>query len=215
MICFSYNPFYIAEPFNIVNEAMSISFPANRGEEKTIARKTGTSLKIKNKPYVYIRTAIDATGGSGFSSNSMYHSCSIKIYLKPVDSPNAPSDFEIHIPTKPYHTKDTEKATKILEDFKETRISKLGNSVDAKFKRAITNFIYDNQMAIIAYWYVEDDKVRMFLEDYLKKQLLGTKYFTEKFQAKDADDLKKNRKDLETALWMDPRGITGKLNFGN
>ena len=139
-------------------EAFTVAVPANKGDEKKL--KDSKSGKIpKMKVGIYIRCHTDAKFG---------HSTSVKITFSNKENDNVKlKEYTLPVPTKAYNTlRNNAPAIVKMEEFMDK--ARLSN----KIKQYIRSYIYDNQMAIIAYWYSTDlnnRNIEVALEKYLHR----------------------------------------------
>ena len=148
---------------------------------------------------IYIRTGSEGTR-AGAQKGS--HSCSIKAQVQS-------RKYEIPIPTKAYETlSSNDKYKKKLKEFKEDK-----NSV---FVKAVTSFIYDNQMAIIAYWYQpnSDTVAAKALFSFMKNQMKINNYARNKIQQRSADELEQDKEMLTNYVRKECKDDTIILHFG-
>lgn len=200
-------------PLLELDESVRAAFPLTERQRDEMRNKlknnpNGTSL-LASINHMLIRTGKEATHGS---SSAPVHQCSVKIYLS--KSSGSDGDFELDIPTKPFNSPSAEKANTKLKKFSESRKSPLKNKLDPAFRDAVVNFIYDNQMALIALWYCENSRQQEFLENYIKRKLIDVDYVKGKFGPKSERQLLDDRRMLKDLMWTDPKGPDGELNFG-
>ena len=148
---------------------------------------------------IYIRTGSEGTR-AGAQKGS--HSCSIKAQVQS-------RKYEIPIPTKAYETlSSNDKYKKKLKEFKEDK--------DSVFVKAVTSFIYDNQMAIIAYWYQpnSDTVAAKALFSFMKNQMKINNYARNKIQQRSADELEADKEMLINYVRKECQDDTIILHFG-
>ena len=180
-----------------LTEAFTIAVPANKGDEKKL--KKSKSGKIpKTKVGIYIRCLTDAKFG---------HSTSVKITTDNEDE----GDYTIPIPTKAYSTlRHNAPAIVRMEEFINESKS------PSKIKQVVRSFIYDNQMAIIAYWYQDtsNSTVSNILERYLIDKMVEGKY-KQIINAKSADELEQDKEMLTNYVRKECQDDTIILHFGS
>ena len=101
----------------------------------------------------------------GYSGNIIRHSTSVKVKIKA-------EEHSITIPTCSYYTLSApDRAITELSNFKRISVNK--NVINF-----VVSFIYDNQAAIIAYWYVQnlDDKVKDAFTKYFSERVSSGRY---------------------------------------
>ena len=182
-----------------LTEAFTVAVPVNKGDEKKL--KKSKSGKIpKTDVGIYIRCHTDAKFG---------HSTSVKITIKNDDDKNK-RDYTIPVPTKAYSTlRNNAPAIVKLEEFMDAP------KVPYKIKQNVRSFIYDNQMAIIAYWYQDtsDSIVSNILERYLIDTMIEGKY-KQTTNAKSADELEQDKEMLTNYVRKECQDDAVVLYFG-
>ena len=186
-----------------LTEAFTVAVPANKGDEKKL--KNSKSGKIpKMKVGIYIRCHTDAKFG---------HSTSVKITFsnKENDSySDSIREYTLPVPTKAYNTlRNNAPAIVKMEEFMGK--SRLSN----KIKQYIRSYIYDNQMAIIAYWYQDtsDSIVSNVIKKYLIDKMVEGKY-KQTIDAKSADELEQDKEMLTDYVRKECQDDTIILHFG-
>lgn len=180
-----------------LTEAFIVAVPVNKGDEKKL--KNSKSGKIpKMKVGIYIRCHTDAKFG---------HSTSVKITFSSKNDKNDDiPEYTIPIPTKPYNTlRNNEPANIKMEEFMND--ADLSN----KIKQYIRSFIYDNQMAIIAYWYSTDlnnRNIEVALEKYLHRA------FKRRSIPKSVTELEADKEMLTDYVRKECKDDTVVLHFG-
>ena len=184
-----------------LTEAFTVAVPANKGDEKKL--KNSKSGKIpKTDVGIYIRCHTDAKFG---------HSTSVKITFsnKETDSDSI-REYTLPVPTKAYNTlRNNAPAIVKMEEFMDK--SRLSN----KIKQYIRSYIYDNQMAIIAYWYQDtsDSIVSNIIKKYLIDKMAEGKY-KQTIDAKSADELEQDKEMLTDYVRKECQDDTIILHFG-
>ena len=131
----------------------------------------------KNNDKLYLRSEHEAeTGGKNSNASGMQHSVSIKVKTKK----NA-KGFPIPISTKSYADGITSSKQDIDDSLKKAGVSK-------SFIRFAKSFIYDNQMALCAYWYTKDVPFTVF-DAYFKAKTSEVDYSSTKIDPKTTDEL--------------------------
>lgn len=120
--------------------------------------------KTKNGWHIVLRVKAGGAGRSG--SSSQHGGCSIKIQN------NTGFNMKIVIPNKPYDMlSSTDIAIKDLTEFY--------SKADKNIRNLVRSFIYDNQMAIIAYWFApnnENEPIAKALFDYMRNNIIKKRY---------------------------------------
>ena len=185
--------------FDRILRETSFSMPKDKGQLSQLKKSSG--FRIKNDCRILIRTADEA----GYGNSKAYHACSVKIYSADKAS------CELDVPTKYFPDKD--KAYNKIQDFKKS--DTLG--LPTRVREAFVSFIYDNQMAIVAYWYLSgrDLKTKDILDEYFKNQIIKNNYVRNGLSGpKSKEDLENDKNALRNYVWMHPSGSTTELNFG-
>lgn len=169
-------------------------------ENKKALRDLRNSLDDDSAPgdyKIFLRARSEASRG-GYTAAQ--HSCSVKLKIK--KSGSSADDYEIPIPTKSYNN---EKESYFNELTKFYKIIK-----DDDITNVLINFILDNQMAIIAYWYQDSSttKEAKALLKYLRSKMAYEKYNNKKHTIKDSKTLK----DDQEMLIKYVQDETGKSN---
>lgn len=149
---------------------------------------------------IYIRTGSEGTR-AGAQKGS--HSCSIKAQVQS-------RKYEIPIPTKAYETlSSNDKCKKKLKEFKQDK--------DSLFVKAVTSFIYDNQMAIIAYWYQPNSSTpaAKALFSFMKNQMKTNNYAHNRVHHKTSDELEVDKEMLTNYVRKECQDDTIILHFGS
>lgn len=179
-----------------LTEAFTVAVPGNKGDEKKL--KKSKSGKIpKTKVGIYIRCHTDAKFG---------HSTSVKI----TTDIKSEGDYTIPVPTKAYTTlRHNAPAIVKMEEF----INE--SKAPTKIKQVVRSFIYDNQMAIIAYWYQDtsDSIVSNIIKKYLIDKMAEKKY-KQLIDAKSADELEQDKEMLTNYVRKECQDDTIVLHFG-
>lgn len=183
-------------------EAFTVAVPANKGDEKKL--KDSKSGKIpKMKVGIYIRCHTDAKFG---------HSTSVKITFSNKENDNVKlKEYTLPVPTKAYNTlRNNAPAIVKMEEFMDK--ARLSN----KIKQYIRSYIYDNQMAIIAYWYQDtsDSIVSNMIKKYLIDKMAEGKY-KQNINAKSADELEQDKEMLTNYVRKECKDDTIILYFGS
>lgn len=151
----------------------------------------------KDKIRILVRREDEATNA---------HGCSVKVQrLK-----GSKSDIAIPIPTKPYGT--LKKGDPALAGLDELR-----DAVSSKEYKAISSFLYDNQMLIIAYWYshkFNDDEVCNLLRRYIAERLINGKYYKDQVAAKSAEQLEGDKKEIDDYVSNSTKNRIKHLYYG-
>lgn len=120
--------------------------------------------KTKNGWHIVLRVKAGGAGRSG--SLSQHGGCSIKIQN------NTGFNMKIVIPNKAYDMlSSTDIAIKDLTEFY--------GKADKNIRNLVRSFIYDNQMAIIAYWFApnnENEPIAKALFDYMRNNIIKKRY---------------------------------------
>lgn len=181
---------------NLLNEAY-IDVPMHQSDIPLMGDITNDT---KHTNYnIYIRTGSEGTRAANQKGT---HSCSIKVQAQS-------RKYEIPIPTKAYNTlSSNDKYKKKLKEFKEDK--------DSVFVKAVTSFIYDNQMAIIAYWYQpnSDTAAAKALFSFMKNQMKINNYARNKIQQRSADELEADKEMLTNYVRKECQDDTIVLHFG-
>lgn len=148
-----------------------------------------------------IRTRSEASRG-GYTAAQ--HSCSVKLKLKK----HAKDEYEIPIPTKSYNSVDESYFDELTKFYKIIEDDNITNK--------LINFILDNQMVIIAYWYLDSSETTeaKILLKYLRTKMAYTKYDSRKHVIKDAKTLKKDQEMLIKYVQDETGKSDGILYFG-
>lgn len=185
-----------------LTEAFTVAVPVNKGDEKKL--KNSKSGKIpKTDVGIYIRCHTDAKFG---------HSTSVKITFsnKEIDNDSI-KEYTLPVPTKAYNTlRNNAPAIVKMEEFMDK--ARLSN----KIKQYIRSYIYDNQMAIIAYWYQDtsDSIVSNIIKKYLIDKMAEGKY-KQTINAKSADELEQDKEMLTDYVRKECQDDTIILHFGS
>lgn len=168
-------------------------------ENKRVLQDLRNSLDDDSAPgdyKIFLRARSEASRG-GYTAAQ--HSCSVKLKIK---KSGGLDEYEIPIPTKSYNN---EKESYFNELTKFYKILK-----DNDITNALINFILDNQMAIIAYWYQDSSttKEAKALLKYLRSKMAYEKYNNKKHIIKDDKTLK----DDQEMLIKYVQDETGKSN---
>lgn len=184
-----------------LTEAFTVAVPVNKGDEKKL--KKSKSGKIpKTDVGIYIRCHTDAKFG---------HSTSVKITFsnKEIDNDSI-KEYTLPVPTKAYNTlRNNAPAIVKMEEFMDK--ARLSN----KIKQYIRSYIYDNQMAIIAYWYQDtsDSIVSNVIKKYLIDKMAEGKY-KHTINPKTADELEIDKEMLTDYVRKECKDDTVVLHFG-
>lgn len=153
---------------------------------------------LKHSIPITVRTK-DSAGRLGKDAQ---HFCSIRI------GGNA-DEFRILVPTVPYSKSEKHKKSITKDADKLAAKQRLNaDTIDA-----IRAFIYDNQMAIIAYWF-GDRSACEFLDDYLEKQCKKNDYLKnrKKYSEKTESQLTDDRNELKRLALTYPK-VVSPLRF--
>lgn len=119
------------------------------------------------------------------------HSASVKIYKS--GSRSRTNNIEIRVKTKSYCG---DKSHKPISS------SLINAGIDSKSAKFIESFIYDNQMAIIAFWYTTDSgsKFADGFEEYFKNNILENDYYKDSVEPKSDDKLELDKRLIENFI---------------
>ena len=165
--------FYINEIADDLILEFTTRFSLDTRAPKNLKRSIPVTVRTKNT--------------AGRLGKDIGHFCSVRVGG---DS----NEFRIMIPTVPYSKSEKHKKSIMDDADKEATKQKLNtDTIDA-----IRAFIYDNQMAIIAYWY-GDRSVCDFLDDYLENQCKKNNYLKnrKKYSEKTESQLLEDRETLK------------------
>lgn len=180
-----------------------LGVPVNDKEQKQYDKTFDNVADISNdyqfdsgKPKILIRMGIEATD---------VHGCSIKVQTHSSDN----GDYII-IPTKSFL--DLPKNSKVF-----TSMETCAKKLNRKTYKAIESFIYDNQMAIVAYWYCgkQTANIQVSLRRYLAKRMRDTKYYNVSISPKTEDELEKDREALTNYVRKDRNNNNIELFYGS
>lgn len=148
------------------------------------------------KPKILIRMGIEATD---------VHGCSIKVQTHS----NENGDYII-IPTKSFLS--LPKNSKVF-----TSMETCAKKLNRKTYKAIESFIYDNQMAIIAYWYCgkQTADVKVALSRYLATKMRDTKYYNISISPKTDAELEKDKEALNSYVRKECKDNNIELFYGS
>lgn len=180
-----------------------LGVPVNDKEQKQYDKTFDNVAGISNdyqfdsgKPKILIRMGIEATD---------VHGCSIKVQTHSSDN----GDYII-IPTKSFLS--LPKNSKVF-----TTMETCAKKLNRKTYKAIESFIYDNQMAIVAYWYCgkQTADIQVSLRRYLAKRMRDTKYYNVSVSPKTEDELEKDREALTNYVRKDRNNNNIELFYGS
>ena len=180
-----------------------LGVPVNDKEQKQYDKTFDNVADISNdyqfdsgKPKILIRMGIEATD---------VHGCSIKVQTHSSDN----GDYII-IPTKSFL--DLPKNSKVC-----TSMEICAKKLNRKTYKAIESFIYDNQMAIVAYWYCgkQTANIQVSLRRYLAKRMRDTKYYNVSISPKTEAELEKDREALTNYVRKDRNNNNIELFYGS
>lgn len=180
-----------------------LGVPVNDKEQKQYDKTFDNVADISNdyqfdsgKPKILIRMGIEATD---------VHGCSIKVQTHSSDN----GDYII-IPTKSFL--DLPKNSKVF-----TSMEICAKKLNRKTYKAIESFIYDNQMAIVAYWYCgkQTANIQVSLRRYLAKRMRDTKYYNVSISPKTEAELEKDREALTNYVRKDRNNNNIELFYGS
>lgn len=180
-----------------------LGVPVNDKEQKQYGKTFDNVADISNdyqfdsgKPKILIRMGIEATD---------VHGCSIKVQTHSSDN----GDYII-IPTKSFLS--LPKNSKVF-----TSMETCAKKLNRKTYKAIESFIYDNQMAIVAYWYCgkQTVNIQVSLRRYLAKRMRDTKYYNVSISPKTEDELEKDREALTNYVRKDRNDNNIELFYGS
>lgn len=168
-------------------------------ENKRVLQDLRNSLDDDSAPGDYkilLRARSEASRG-GYTAAQ--HSCSVKLKIK---KSGGLDEYEIPIPTKSYNNKKESYFNELTKFYKILK--------DDNITNVLINFILDNQMAIIAYWYQDSSttKEAKALLKYLRSKMAYEKYNNKKHTIKDDKTLK----DDQEMLIKYVQDETGKSN---
>ena len=153
---------------------------------------------------IFVRDANSAVRGKMATSESgMQHSASIKLY--------GPNDNRlIIIPTKSFEVNDNEtrKDFKTIENFVKT------SGWPKKAIKTVLNFIFDNQMLIIALWYANTSDMVKCLTELCKIKFIEEDYANAKIKPKRQLELNNDKKDLNEYVRKELNDPSIELYFG-
>ena len=167
------NEVYLGVPVNDIEQKQYVSvFSGNGLESNDYQFNVG-------KPKIFIRMGIEATDA---------HGCSIKVQAHSKDA----GDYII-IPTKSFLS--LPKKSKVF-----TSMEICAKKLNRKTYKTIESFIYDNQMAIVAYWYCGkySTDVKLALRRYLATRMRDTKYYNLSVSPKTEAELEKDKEALNS-----------------
>lgn len=151
-----------------------------------------------NKLYkISIRTKFSASHGGNVSQ----HGTSIKIIT-------SEHIYEIEIPTKSYLSLN--KSDKALQSIKAFRKSK---DINRLMANSVESFIYVNQAAILAYWYIPNDrKYTDAIEKYITQRDID--YFSVSASPRTDAQLEDDKRAITEFIRKELNDQTIKLDFG-
>ena len=141
------------------------------------------------------------SGGGGHSNAPSKHDCSIKV---------GDAQTEVWIPNKPF---DEVKPKGNLQT-----ISDLKRSLSSTAFKIVSNFIYDNQAAIIALWYApdgENGRVGSTILSYIRNKLATVDYSSVKVKPKTAAELDADKEAITQYVKDTLQDDTIDLSFGS
>lgn len=192
---------------NLVNnnnpESMNetnLGIPLEKSDYKQMA---SGKRKTTNGWHIAIRVGIS---GAAYNDTSSQHACSIKVQK------TGSFNMKLAIPTVSYETlPTTDIAVKDMESF--------CAKADKDIRDAVRSFVYDNQMAIIAYWYTpsnENEPVAKALEEYMHNQLVQKEYTKNKVtKPKSPDELEADKEALNNYVRQKLDNSSIQLHYGS
>ena len=160
---------------------------------------------------VRVRNQGDDTGGADRNQ----HWCSAKIIISEGGQKSLHKcDFTIMIPVKSFNSDPD--AMKSLKEFEKAKKDVDKNHIGRKTKIAIKNYIFDNQVVMVALWLCRKDNMaqKNFLEDYLSSRGLKEYIVTGKLNPLTDEELADKRKELIKAWKASDKYNGTELNFG-
>ena len=155
---------------------------------------------------IYVRLNIEVDPGD---SDNSKHACSVKYKTANSRSDNG---SKVIVPTKAYSTfKDNSKAMLSIKELKND------DKLTKKEINGIKSFIYDNQMAIIAYWYsgsTNNSKLQMAIRKYILQKIIENDYMSTNFDAKTQPELEQDKKEITDYVRNEMQDHTIELYFG-
>lgn len=155
------------------------------------------SVNIDKRDKVVIRTKFSASHGGNISQ----HGTSIKVFISNIE-------YQIEIPTKSYLSLDTsDKAIQSIKAFKKSK------AITRRRIEFVESFIYVNQAAILAYWYITDDKK---YTDAIKKYITqrDVDYFSVSASPRTDAQLEDDKRAITEFIRKELNDQTIKLDFG-
>lgn len=153
---------------------------------------------------IFVRDANSAVRGKMATEKSgMQHGASVKLY-----DPN--NNMLIIIPTKSFEINDNEtrKDFKTIEKFTKT------SGWPKKAIKTVLNFIFDNQMLIIALWYANTSDMVKCLTELCKIKFIEEDYANAKIKPKRQLELNNDKKDLNEYVRKELNDPSIELYFG-
>lgn len=177
---------------NFINE-VSYTIPAKKKSEHPII--------------VILRSK---AGGGGQAGSSSAHSCSIKVK---VGSGKQTTGYPLIVPNIPFSQFKIDAKKIGSKEYLKDHIS------DNESYAAIIGFVYDNQMAIIAYWNAiggERGKVGKELEMFIKAKLSNNNYHDKKFSVpKNQNELNADKEEIIAYVRKQLKDDTISIDFGS
>lgn len=187
-----------------INES-NIGIPLSKHDHRVMQTKD----KSDNGLQMVIRSA---RGGAGVAMNQAFHACSIKVQA--LSTRSKKYDRKIVVPTKSY---DSLKSNDIaIVDMIEFYAD---HDLSSDIRNVVRSFVYDNQMAIIAFWFTpnnEGDQIGLVLKQYMVDQLANKKYVDNPISKwKSQKELDADKEKLNEYVQQKLDNDSIQLNFGN
>ena len=183
----------------------NIGIPLNKNDYKIMTTKD----KSGNGWQMVIRSA---RGGAGVAMNQAFHACSIKVQRTSGGSRKL--DMKIVIPTKSYDSlKSSDIAIIDMNKFYANR------DIITDVRNVVRSFVYDNQIAIIAFWFTpndESDRIGTVLKRYMVDQLVSKEYVDNTISTwKSQKELDVDKEKLNEYVQQKLDDASIQLHFGN
>lgn len=184
-----------------IMDETNLGIPVEPSDYKQMA---SGKQKTKNGWHIVLRVKAGGAGRSG--SSSQHGGCSIKIQN------NTGFNMKIVIPNKPYDMlASTDIAVRDLVDFY--------NKADKTVRNLVRFFIYDNQMAIIAYWFTpnnENELIAKALFDHMRNSIITKRYDKNTItKSKSQDELENDKVMLNEYVQQKLDDSSIELYFGS
>lgn len=183
----------------------NIGIPLSKHDHRVMQTKD----KSDNGLQMVIRSA---RGGAGVAMNQAFHACSIKV--QETSRGNIKFERKIVIPSKSYDSlKSTDIAIVDMNEFYACR------NFTMKVRNIVRSFVYDNQIAIIAFWFTpndESDRIGTVLKRYMVDQLVSKEYVDNTISTwKSQKELDVDKEKLNEYVQQKLDDASIQLHFGN